>query len=116
MGAGQEKIKLEYGSPNISINYECGIEYQFSNQLRAVPNTIIVPIDPSSPGIRVGTTFWDSDDGGNDKFAVIDELITFGYDIWPTIDQVFTFSVPMMSETADATVKIRVRGFYQPGP
>ena len=116
MGSGQEKIKLEYGSPQISIQYKCGIEYQFSNQLRAVPDTILVPIDPSSPGIRVGTTFWDSDDGGHDKFAVIDELIIFGYDTWPTIDQVFTFSSPMMSETADATVKVRVRGFYQPGP
>ena len=116
MGAGQEKIKLVYGSPQISIQYKCGIEYQFSNQLRAVPDTIIVPIDPSSPGIRVGTAFWDSDDGGNDKFADIDKPIMFSYDVWPTIDQIFTFSSPIMSETADATVKIRVRGFYQPGP
>lgn len=115
MGAGQEKVKVGYGSPTISIHYECGNEYQFSI-LGPNQDTIIVPVDPASPSIRIGTTFWESDGGPHDKFGVTDELITFDYDLWPSVDQIYTFSAPMMSDTADATIKVRVRGFYQTGP
>jgi hypothetical protein len=117
MGAGHKKVKIRYGNTNNSFHYQCGIEYRFSNQLSATQDAIIVPVDPSSPEIRFGTIFWEEDGpSDDDKFGETDERIHHDYDDWPTVSEVITLHVPMMNETADATIKVRVSGYAYPGP
>ncbi len=115
-GSGHKRVVLEYGK-YVAIHYECGIEYQFSKQLGATQDKILVPIDPSNPEIRFGTTFWEDDKGpsGDDIFGKVDYPLRYDYDKWPNVDENFTFTTPFSDDTADATIKVRVRGFAYAG-
>ena len=88
---------------------------QFSNQLEADPDKIIVPVDPSNPEIRFGTKFTEHDDGPNDTFGEIEGSRRYNLSDWPNVDEIVTLNAPFADDTADAIIKVRVRGFAYAG-
>lgn len=110
------EIKGGENSEDGSIPYKCGIEYQFTKQLRADRDSIIVPIDPALPLVYVGTKFWEWDVHENDYFGFTSRDFIHSYDEWPGVDEDFTLHDSFADGTADMTVKGHIRGFYYPGP
>lgn len=112
-----EYVVLEEWNSNFAFfPYRCGIEYTFSPHLEATPDTIIVSIDPDDPKLRFGTEFREEDDGPDDTFGVTGTMIEYEYEEWPEIDLIYTLTAPLQDATADMEVKVRVKGFYYPGP
>jgi len=116
LGAGHDPVYIYGGAEQFPMPYKCGIEYQFTKQLGADRDTIIVPIDPALPEVRVGTTFWESDVGPTDKFGLTGMDIKHAYADWPSVDEDFVLTAGFMDGTADMTVKGHIRGFYYAGP
>ena len=80
-------------------------------QLGAKTNSIIVPIDPNLPEVRLGTVFWD----GGTRFGLTGDDIKYPYEQWPAVDRDFTLTAPLYG-TADVTVKGHIKGIMYPGP
>jgi len=116
LGAGHDPTIIKGGTPNVSYPYSCGADYQFTVQLGATTDTIIVPIDPSLPEVRLGTTFWESDVGPHDRFGLTGKDIKHTYEEWPTVDEDFVLTATYMDGTADVTVKGHIRGFKNSSP
>jgi hypothetical protein len=110
-------VWIEGGTDQLHMPYKCKIEYQLTSQLRADTDTVVVPIDPADPSVRLSTLFHEYDSGGpNDTFGRTGTDIVHSYQEWPSADEDFTLTAPFQGDTADLTVKGHIRGFYYPGP
>ena len=107
---------IRVGTTQVPLHYQCNIDYDFTNQLGAPTATIVVPIDPQFPELRIGTEFWESDDWGDDRFGVTFAALPYTYAQWPTVDEDVILSAGWMDGTADLRVKAHVRGYFYPGP
>jgi hypothetical protein len=104
------------GTEQSPLTYRCDIEYELTKQLGADTDTLIVPIDPSDPLVRVSTRFFESDVGPNDTFGITGKDISHSYEEWPKVLEAFSLTAPFQDGTADLTIKGHIRGFYYPGP
>jgi hypothetical protein len=111
LGAAHSEESIWGGTSQAPHPYQCGIEYDFVQQLGAKTNTIIVPIDPNLPEVRLGTLFWD----GGTTFGRTGEDIKYPYAQWSTVDEDFTLTAALYG-TADVTVKGHIRGFILQEP
>jgi hypothetical protein len=111
LGAGSDTKYIKGGTSQGPHPYQCGIEYDFVQQLGAKTNTIIVPINPNLPEVRLGTVFWD----GGTRFGLTGEDIKYPYGQWSAVDEDFTLTAPL-NGTADVTVKGHIRGFINSEP
>lgn len=109
-------VEIKGGTEQSPKTYKCAVEYQFTKQLGADRDTVIVPIDPADPLVRVSTVFWESDKGKDNKFGLTGLDIIHSYEEWPYVDEDFPLYAPFMDGTADMTVKGHIRGFSYPGP
>jgi len=107
---------IKGGTEQSPLTYKCGIEYQFTNQLDANRDSIIVPIDPADPMVRVSTKFWEGDQHDNDSFGTTGRDFPYPYDKWPQVDVDFILTSPFTDGTADMTIRGHIRGFFYPGP
>jgi hypothetical protein len=114
--AGTSSTSIRVGTSQMPYQYKCGVEYQFTNQLGAPTDTIIVPIDPLSPEVRFGTRFWESDLHEDDRFGIAFKILPYTYDQWPNVDEEHIIKAPYMDGTADLIVKVHVRGYTYQGP
>jgi len=60
--------------------------------------------------------FWEYDETWDDEFGRAGRDIKHAYHEWPDIDDIEILTADYMGDTADVTVKVRIRGFYSPGP
>jgi hypothetical protein len=77
------------------------------------PDTIVVPIGPSTERLQFGAEFWDYDEspGDDDRIARFTKIIVMPYSQWVGYDSKFEFS-PIDYGGADR-LYVRVRGFQK---
>jgi hypothetical protein len=110
------RIEIRGGTENRPLHYRCKVEYVFTNQLEAETDTIIIPIDPAYPELRIGSEFWEADLGPTDHFGVTFRKFPYTYDQWAHVDEDVKLTAPFMDGTADIVIMAHVRGYPYQGP
>ena len=108
--------EIRAGTPQRPLHYRCGVEHEFTNQLAAETDTILIPIDPTYLELRIGSEFWEGDLGPNDRFGVTFHKFLYSYDQWAQVDEDVELTAPFMDGTADMVIRVHVRGYRYPGP